>query len=232
MTELRADDIHTYYGEGHILQGVSLAAEKGSVVAVLGRNGVGKTTLIRSLIAFTPPRRGRVELAGNDVTGWPSYRIVQLGIGIVPQGRRMFPSLSVREHLDIARRDAPDGWDTERVFALFPRLRERTSNRARTLSGGEQQMLAVARALIGNPRILLMDEPTEGLSPFIVDELKRLIGVLKESGITILLVEQNLGFALAVADYTYVMDKGRIVHAAPPAALAADAEIKASYLGV
>jgi len=232
MTELRADDIHTYRGEGHILQGVSLAAEKGTVVAVLGRNGVGKTTLIRSLIAFTPPRRGRVELAGNDVTGWPSYRIVQLGIAIVPQGRRVFPSLSVREHLDIARRGARDGWDIERVFALFPRLAERASNRARTLSGGEQQMLAVARALIGNPRILLMDEPTEGLSPFIVDELKSLIRRLKDGGMTILLVEQNLRFALEVADYTYVMDKGRIVHAALPAALEADTEIKATYLGV
>jgi len=233
MPELRADDIHTYYGEGHILQGVSLAAEKGTVAAVLGRNGVGKTTLIRSLIAFTPPRRGRVELAGIDVTRWPSHRIVQLGIGLVPQGRRVFPSLSVREHLEIAGRDAgPDGWDIARVFALFPRLAERADNRARTLSGGEQQMLAVARALIGNPRILLMDEPTEGLSPFIVDALRALILQLKQNGMTILLVEQNLAFALAVADYTYVMDKGRIVYDGPPAALAAASEIKQTYLGV
>jgi len=233
MPELRADDIHTYYGEGHILQGVSLAAEKGTVAAVLGRNGVGKTTLIRSLIAFTPARRGRVELAGIDVTRWPSHRIVQLGIGLVPQGRRVFPSLSVREHLEIAGRAAgPDGWDIARVFALFPRLAERADNRARTLSGGEQQMLAVARALIGNPRILLMDEPTEGLSPFIVDSLRTLILQLKQNGMTILLVEQNLAFALAVADYTYVMDKGRIVYGGPPAALAAADEIKQTYLGV
>jgi branched-chain amino acid transport system ATP-binding protein len=233
MPELRADDIHTYYGESHILQGVSLAAEKGAVSAVLGRNGVGKTTLIRSLIAFTPARRGRIELAGTDVTRWPSHRIVQLGIGLVPQGRRVFPSLSVREHLEIAGR-APGrgGWDIARVFALFPPLAERADNRARTLSGGEQQMLAVARALIGNPRILLMDEPTEGLSPFIVDALRALILQLKQNGMTILLVEQNLAFALAVADYTYVMDKGRIVYDGPPAALAAASEIKQTYLGV
>jgi branched-chain amino acid transport system ATP-binding protein len=212
---------------------VSLEAARGAVVAVLGRNGVGKTTLIRSLMAFTPPRRGRVELAGSDVTRWPSHRIVQHGVALVPQGRRIFPSLSVRENLEIAQRDAAAGaWNIRAAFEQFPRLAERAANRARTLSGGEQQMLAVARALVGNPRVLLMDEPTEGLSPFIVEELGRLIVRLKDGGITMLLVEQNLAFALAVADYVYVMDKGRMVYEGTPAALQAASEITATYLGV
>lgn len=233
MSEIVAHDIHTYYGDGHILQGVSLAVERGAVVAVLGRNGVGKTTLIRSLIGFAPPRRGRVEFAGVDVSGWPVHRIVRLGIGVVPQGRRVFRSLSVREHLEIAQRSAGTGdWTIPRAFELFPRLAERAGNRAYTLSGGEQQMMSVARALVGNPRILLLDEPTEGLSLVIVEALQRLIAQLKADGVTILLVEQNLAFALDVADHVYVMDKGCIAFEAPPEVVKADADIQSTYLGV
>ncbi len=235
---LAAEDLHTYYGDSYVLQGVSLAVQRGRIAAVLGRNGVGKTTLIRSVIAFTPARRGKVLFEGKDITRWPSYRIAQSGIGLVPQGRRIFPSLSVRENLDIARRAVPQNdastqaWGLDRVLELFPPLRERWRNGAGTLSGGEQQMLAVARALVGNPRFLLMDEPTEGLSPQIVAELKELIQRLRAGGMAILLVEQNLDFALALADEVYVMDKGRIVFAGLPRDLANDEEIKHTYLGV
>ncbi len=229
------EDVHTYYGEGYVLQGVSLGVDRGRVVAVLGRNGVGKTTLIRTAIAFTPPRRGRVLFDDLDVARWPSYRIVRAGMGLVPQGRRVFPSLSVRENLEIAFRAAPRGdrgWSIDSALDLFPSLRERMRNGAGTLSGGEQQMLAVARALLGNPRLLLMDEPTEGLSPHIVEELKRLILSLRDEGLGVLLVEQNLAFALEVADHVHVMDKGKIVYEAPPRELAANDEIKRTYLGV
>jgi branched-chain amino acid transport system ATP-binding protein len=233
---LAVDDIHTYYGESYILQGISLAVERGRVVAVLGRNGVGKTTLIRSIIAFTSPRRGRVLFDGEDVTRWPSYRIGQAGMGLVPQGRRIFPSLSVRENLEIAARaafeDAKSPWTIDSALALFPALRDRLRNGAGTLSGGEQQMLAVARALVGNPRLVLMDEPTEGLSPQIVSELKQLVQTLRDSGLAILLVEQNIEFALDIADSVSVMDKGKIVWHGLPQDLAADEGIQKTYLGL
>lgn len=233
---LVVDDIHTYYGDGYVIQGVSLAVEAGSVACVLGRNGVGKTTLIRSVIAFTPPRRGRIVFDREDVTRWPAYRIVRAGMTLVPQGRRVFASLTVSENLSIALRAAKGSgspaWDEEAVFTLFPALRERRANRAATLSGGEQQMLALARALVGNPRLLLMDEPSEGLSPYLVEELKVLIGRLKANALAVLLVEQNLQFALDVADHVYIMDKGKIVYAAPPAVLLANDEVKKTYLGI
>ncbi len=230
-------DVHTYYGEGYVLQGVSLHVEQGTVVAVLGRNGVGKTTLIRTIIAFTPARRGEVIFKGMDITRAPAYRIVQMGMGIVPQGRRIFPSLTVRENLEIAyragaARDTGQRWDVKRVMDLFPRLQERALGRAGQLSGGEQQMLALARALIGNPDFLLMDEPSEGLSPFLVEELKGLVHQLKSTGLSVLLVEQHLAFALEVADYVYVMDKGRIVYESPPGRLAENEEVKTMYLGL
>ena len=191
--ELLVDDVHTFYGDSYVLQGVSLSMGKGSVVAVLGRNGVGKTTLVRTVIAFTPARRGRVLFAGQDVTRLPAYRIAQAGMALVPQGRRVFASLTVRENLEIANgRSAPGraslDWTLDAVLHLFPRLRERLSNRGGTLSGGEQQMLAIGRALIANPHLLLMDEPTEGLSPYVVEEIKQLILHLKQSGLSILLV--------------------------------------------
>jgi branched-chain amino acid transport system ATP-binding protein len=233
---LAVEDIHTYYGESYVLQGISLAVERGRIAAVLGRNGVGKTTLIRSVIAFTPPRRGRVVFDGKDVTRWPSYRIGQAGMGLVPQGRRIFPSLSVRENLEIAARaaasDTPAAWTIDSALALFPALRERLRNGAGTLSGGEQQMLAVARALVGNARIILMDEPTEGLSPQIVSELKQLVRKLRDSGLAILLVEQNIEFALDLADTVSVMDKGKIVWHGLPRDLAADEGVQKTYLGL
>ena len=230
MLEVR--DLHTYYGESYVLQGVSLRVEKSQVVGILGRNGMGKTTLIRSIIGFTPPRRGQVLFKGRDITGWPSYRSVDLGMGLVPQGRRVFASLTVRENLTVAARGAGGSWTIERVLDLFPRLRERAEHRASKLSGGEQQMLAIARALMTNPDFLLMDEPTEGLAPLLVREMGRVIADLKTRGLSILLVEQNLPLALKVADYVHILSRGRIVHSSAPQALWANEEIKARYLGL
>jgi branched-chain amino acid transport system ATP-binding protein len=235
---LEARDIHTYYGDSYVLQGVSLKVDRGSVVAVLGRNGVGKTTLMRSIIGFTPPRRGQLWFKGVEITRMPSYEIVQMGMGIVPQGRRIFPSLNVRENLEIADRhhraagDPSHRWTLTRVFGLFPRLQERLLHPGGALSGGEQQMLASARALIGNPEFLLLDEPTEGLAPLLVRELGRIIRQLKGEGLSMLLVEQNLPFALKLADYVYVMSKGRVVYESSPQLLAQNEEVKARHLGV
>jgi branched-chain amino acid transport system ATP-binding protein len=229
---LDVQDIHTYYGDSHVLQGVSLRVGRGRVVAVLGRNGMGKTTLIRSIVAFTPPRRGRIVFKDRDVTGWPSNRIVADGLGLVPQGRRVFRSLTVLENLQVAGRRNGGAWTVERAMDVFPRLRERAANRAGQLSGGEQQMLAIARALMGNPELLLMDEPTEGLAPLLVREVGRVIGDLKRQGLSILLVEQNLPLALSLADEVHVLSRGRIVHSSTPQALWTNDEVKARYLGV
>ena len=228
---LEVAELHTYYGESHVLQGVSLAVGPGEVVGILGRNGMGKTTLIRSIIGFTPARRGTVRFKGADITRWPPFRAVERGMGLVPQGRRVFPSLTVRENLEVARRQ-PGRWTLQSVYALFPRLGERARNRANKLSGGEQQMLAVGRALMTNPELLLMDEPTEGLAPLLVREVGRAIAELKREGLSILLVEQNLPLALAAADRIHVLSRGRIVHTCSPAELAADDEVKSRYLGV
>jgi branched-chain amino acid transport system ATP-binding protein len=224
-------DLHTYYGESHVVQGVSLGVGAGEVVTILGRNGMGKTTLIRSIIGFTPPRQGRVTFKGEAITGWPSYRLVERGMAVVPQGRRVFPSLSVRENLVVAARRGAR-WTEARVYELFPRLRERTRTRAGKLSGGEQQMLAIGRALMTNPDLLLMDEPTEGLAPLLVREVGRVILELRREGLSILLVEQNLPLALSVADRAHILSRGRIVHTAKPEELAADEAIKSRYLGV
>ena len=233
---LNIEDIHTYYGDSYVLQGVSLEVRPRTAVALLGRNGMGKTTLIRSIIGFARPRQGRVLFEGRDITRLPSHQIAHLGIGLVPQGRRIFPSLTVLEHLNVAARvDGAAGdraWTLDRVFALYPRLRERHAHRGSMLSGGEQQMLAIARALTTNPRLLLMDEPSEGLAPLLVRELRGSIGRLKEAGLSILLVEQNLPMALAIADEVYVLSKGRVVYRGTPAALSADAAVKHRYLGV
>jgi branched-chain amino acid transport system ATP-binding protein len=230
MLEVR--DIHTYYGDSYVLQGVSLSVEKGQVVGILGRNGMGKTTLIRSIIGFTPPRRGQVLFKGRDITSWASYRAVDLGMGLVPQGRRVFPSLTVLENLTIAARGTNGTWTVERVMDLFPRLRERVEHRAGKLSGGEQQMLAIARALMTNPDLLLMDEPTEGLAPLLVREVGRVIEGLKARGLSILLVEQNLPLALRVTDHVHVLSRGRIVHSSAPRALWENEEVKSRYLGL
>jgi branched-chain amino acid transport system ATP-binding protein len=228
---LAVADVHTYYGDSHVLQGVSLGVAPGEVVAILGRNGMGKTTLIRSVVGFTPPRRGRVRFQGEDISAWPPFRRIERGMALVPQGRRVFPSLSVRENLDVAR-GGRGRWDLERVYGLFPRLRERAPNRANKLSGGEQQMLAIGRALMSNPALLLMDEPTEGLAPLLVREVGRVIGELKREGLSILLVEQNLPMAASVADRVHVLNRGEIVYSGAPAELLANEEVKSRYLGV
>ena len=227
-------DVHTYYGESHVLQGTTLRAQRGKVTSILGRNGIGKTTLCRSLAGLTPARRGRIVLDGLDVTRLPAHRIANAGISLVPQGRRIFVSLTVHENLLIAARPAKagSGWNIDRVFALFPRLSERRHHGGNDLSGGEQQMLAIARALMANPLLLVMDEPTEGLAPVLVAEVGRLIRQLREEGTTILLVEQNAAFAVDVSDHTHVMHQGTIVHSSTPAALWENEEIKTQYLGV
>ena len=230
MLEVR--DIHTYYGDSHVLQGISLRMERGQVVGVLGRNGMGKTTLIRSIIGFTAPRRGQVLFKDHDITAWPSNRAVALGLGLVPQGRRVFPSLTVIENLTVAIKSSRGSWTLDRVLDLFPRLRERGAHRAGKLSGGEQQMLAIARALMTNPELLLMDEPTEGLAPLLVREVGRVIESLKSQGLSILLVEQNLPMALRVADHVHVLSRGRVVHSSAPDALWRNEEIKSRYLGL
>ena len=230
MLEIR--DIHTYYGDSHILQGISLSMESGQVVGILGRNGMGKTTLIRSIIGFTPPRQGHVLFKERDITAWPSNRVVTLGLGLVPQGRRVFPSLTVLENLLVANKSNGGRWTVERVMELFPRLRERRGNRAGQLSGGEQQMLAIARGLMTNPELLLMDEPTEGLAPLLVREVGRVIENLKSQGLSILLVEQNLPLALRVSDHVHILSRGRIVHSSAPQALWENEEIKRRYLGL
>ena len=230
MLEVR--DIHTYYGDSHVLQGVSLSMARGQVVGILGRNGMGKTTLIRSIIGFTMPRRGQVVFKERDITSWPSNRAVALGLGLVPQGRRVFPSLTVLENLAVAGKGNGGPWTMERVLELFPRLGERGAHRAGKLSGGEQQMLAIARALMTNPELLLMDEPTEGLAPLLVREVDAVIESLKSQGLSILLVEQNLALALRVADHVHVLSRGRIVHSSSPDALWRNEEIKSRYLGL
>jgi branched-chain amino acid transport system ATP-binding protein len=228
---LEVNDLHTYYGDSHVLHGVSLTVAAGEVLGILGRNGMGKTTVVRSIIGFTPPRRGLVRFKGEDITHAPPYLAVERGMGLVPQGRRVFPSLTVRENLEVARRGR-GRWTLERVLELFPRLAERARNRANKLSGGEQQMLAIGRALMTNPDLLLMDEPTEGLAPLIVREVGQIIGELRREGLSLLLVEQNLPFALAVADRVHVLSRGQIVHSSTPAELAANDEVKARHLGV
>ena len=228
---LRVLDVHTYYGDSHVLQGVTLHVEKGTVVAVLGRNGVGKTTLCRSLAGFTPARAGRVVFNDIEITHLPPHKIFGMHISLVPQGRRIFPSLTVEEHLAIAvQRHSP--LDVQKAFAVFPRLRERSHHRGNELSGGEQQMLAIARALVANPVLLVMDEPTEGLAPALVAEVASLIRRLKNEGTSILLVEQNAAFAVKVADYVHVMSKGKIVHSSEAKPLWENEEIKAQFLGV
>jgi branched-chain amino acid transport system ATP-binding protein len=263
-TALAVDDIHTYYGDSYVLQGVSLRVGRGTVAALLGRNGMGKTTLIRSIVGFTRPRRGRVLFGDRDITHAPSHEIARLGIGLVPQGRRIFPSLTVHENLTVAARarggaraspppgenprarteaggaaDVPvrgpsggPAWSLERVLELFPRLGERRGHRGNMLSGGEQQMLAIGRALMTNPRLLLMDEPSEGLAPLLVRNLGDAILRLKAQGLSMLLVEQNLPMALRVADDVYVLSKGHVVYHGAPADLAADVEVAHRYLGV
>lgn len=228
---LSVQDIHTYYRDSYVLQGVTLKVKSGQVAALLGRNGVGKTTLVRSIMGLTPAKRGTILFNDVDITHMSAHRIARLGIGLVPQGRHVFRSLTVKEHLQVTAR-GQGGWTFDRIVELFPNLRARLHSFADKLSGGEQQMLAAGRALVGNPALLIMDEPTEGLAPLMVQELGRAIQSLKQAGTSILLIEQQLAFALRYADVIFIMSKGQIVHRCMPAELVVDAKTKARYLGV
>jgi branched-chain amino acid transport system ATP-binding protein len=228
---LRIEGLHTYYGHGHILQGVDLEVPPGRIAAVLGRNGVGKTTTLRSIIGLASPRSGRILLGDQDVAGWPPHLIVRVGVGYVPEGRMIFPDLTVVENIQVAQRVPARQWSMERLFTLFPSLAERRRNKGSQLSGGEQQMLAVARALVTDPKVMLLDEPSQGLAPLVVEELTRLIARLRDEGVSLLLVEQNLKLAEAVADVVYVMVKGKMVYHAPLERFRAEREdVKAKYL--
>lgn len=234
MAILELVDVHTYYGESHALKGISLKVEERSVVALLGRNGMGKTTTIHSVVGITPPRYGVIRFKGKEISGLPSYEIGRAGVALVPQGRRIFPSLSVKENLSIAVRHnrREDSWSLDRVYSMFPILRQRASSRGNQLSGGEQQMLSIARALLTNPDLLLMDEPSLGLAPLIVQKVGDIISQLKSDGISILLVEQNLPMALRVSDYTYVLSKGEIVYHSTPEELDKNKEVQGKYLAI
>jgi len=233
MAILEVQDIHTYYGDAYVLQGLTLSLEQGQILGLLGRNGVGKTTLVNSIVGFTPPRRGKIFFKGSDITEVSSFETVRSGMGLVPQGRRVFPTLSVEENLLVAERHAErHGWQIERVYSLFPRLRERRNQRAKTLSGGEQQMLAIGRGLMTNPDCLIMDEPSEGLAPIIIQGVWEAVSRLKDEGLSILLVEQNASLALKLVDYVHVMSKGQVVYSSLPGDLQANQEIKSSYLGI
>lgn len=233
MLEVR--DIHSFYGEAHVLQGASLNVGEGEVVALLGRNGMGKTTLMRSIMGVSPPnvRSGTVRYKGELLTGMAAHLIARRGVGYVPQGRRLFPSLTVTEHLTVLKpAGATHGWTVAKAFEFFPRLAERRHHRGNQLSGGERQMLAVARALMIDPEIILMDEPSEGLAPVMVQHLEGIIRELKAAGLSILLVEQNLYSALAVAGRVYILETGRMVHEASAADIGAEPETLTKFLGV
>jgi branched-chain amino acid transport system ATP-binding protein len=227
---LELTNVHTYYGESYILHGISLNVKRDSIAALLGPNGMGKTTTVRSIIGFTPPRSGMIQFKGSRIEGLPSYKICQMGMALVPQGRRIFPSLSVEENLVIGERGM--GWSLERAYSFFPILKERAKQKGNLLSGGEQQMLCIARALLTNPDFLLMDEPSEGLAPLLVQEIGDIIAQLKSHGLSILLVEQNLPLALRVSDYVYILNKGIIVYQSTVEELSNNEEAKIKYLGV
>jgi branched-chain amino acid transport system ATP-binding protein len=223
MNALEAENLHTFYGKSHILHGVSLHVGEGELVTLLGRNGAGKTTTLRSLVGLTPSSQGTVKVFGNDTTGWPPYRIAASGVGFVPEGRRIFANLTVEENLKVPV-ERPGPWTTPRVYELFPRLAERKANKGRQLSGGEQEMLAIARALLLNPKLLLLDEPSQGLAPIIVQELFRVVVGMRKEGISVLLVEQNVRAAVEIADRAYVLDDGRVVYEGAAAEFAKDEE--------
>jgi branched-chain amino acid transport system ATP-binding protein len=229
---LAVRDLHAYYGESHVLQGVSLDVGEGESVALLGRNGAGKTTTINTIVGFVRARGGTVRVGDRDVTGKPPHRVAAAGVALVPQGRRVFADLTVRENLTIAARPSGGAWDLPRVLELFPSLEPRLANRGDELSGGEQQMVAIGRALLRDPVVLLLDEPSEGLAPKLVTEVGDALIRLRESGLSLLLVEQNLALATRVAQRVYVMNKGTIVFSGTTAELAAAGDVEARYLGV
>jgi branched-chain amino acid transport system ATP-binding protein len=236
MALLEISHVDTYYADSHILFDLSITVEAGEVVCLLGRNGAGKTTTVRSIAGLTPPRSGTITLRGRDIVGLPPFRIARLGIGFVPEDRRVFPNLTVHENLEVARRTWGNGsaspWSEDRVFDLFPILRERRRQAGGTLSGGEQQMLTIARTLMGNPEILLLDEPSEGLAPIVVDTLREQLGRLKASGLTIVLAEQNVRFVSDLGDRVYILEKGMVRYQGSMAGFLDDDEVRRTYLAV
>jgi len=231
---LAVEDLHAHYGKSHILHGVSLQVDAGEIVCVLGRNGVGKSTTLKSVMGLVAPSRGRVSFKGTPIAGMPPYRIARLGLGYVPEERRIFPTITVRENLLMGMKHGSrnEVWTPERVYEFFPRLREREHQRAGTLSGGEQQMLTMGRTLMGNPELLLVDEPTEGLAPMIVEQVERILGAVHQSGTPVLLVEQSMETALALAQRVYVMSKGQIVFSGSMQELQASESVRKQYLEV
>jgi branched-chain amino acid transport system ATP-binding protein len=230
---LALEGLNAHYGASHVLQGIDLEVPDGTITAVLGRNGVGKTTTLRTIMGLLPPSSGRVLLGGRDIAGWAPHLVARVGVAYVPEGRLIFPDLTVVENIRVAERRPAKEWPIDRLLELFPALRERAGNKGAQLSGGEQQMLALARALVSDPKVLLLDEPSQGLAPLVVRELARVIRRLCEGGVTILLIEQNMKLAEEIADRIAIMVKGRIVYSASPAAFRAEeASIRTQYLTV
>jgi branched-chain amino acid transport system ATP-binding protein len=228
---LRLKGVHTYYGTGHILQGVDFEILQGTITGILGRNGVGKTTTVRTIMGLTPPRDGNIYLDGVNIARWPPHMIARAGVAYVPEGRMIFPDLTVVENIEVAKRKMPLVWTIARLFDLFPGLAERRTHKGGQLSGGEQQMLAVARALVTDPKVLLLDEPSQGLAPLIIKELSQVITQLSQENVTVLLVEQNLRLAEMLSNRISIMVKGRIVYNAPIKDFKENqAKIKAKYL--
>ena len=230
MNAIEINGLNTYYGKSHILHDVSLAAAEGSITTLLGRNGAGKTTTLRSVMGLTPARSGHVQVFGKDTTRLSPFRIARLGVGYVPEGRRVFANLTVEDNLKVPQGDSGP-FTIPRIYELFPRLEERRLNRGRQLSGGEQEMLSIARALLLNPKVLILDEPSQGLAPLIVRDVFKTVASMKQEGMTVLLVEQNVRLSLEIADTAYVLDHGVVVHAGPAAELAADEALIQSLAG-
>ncbi len=232
---LAAEALHVYYGASHVLHGVSLSMAPGEAVSLIGRNGMGKTTLLRAIVGLTPPRRGTVKLAGADMTGGPTHRVARAGVAMVPEGRGIFPNLTVREHLVMSARRGPDGradWTFERILALFPRLAERSRQLGLQLSGGEQQMLSIGRALMTNPSLLLLDEATEGLAPLVRKDIWSVVAAIKATGVATLIVDKDIRALAGVSDRSVVLAKGRVVFEGKTTELAARPQLLNRYLGV
>jgi len=230
---LQVEEIHTFYGTSHILFGISFNIQEGEAVCLLGRNGAGKTTTLRTIIGLTPPREGSIRFTGQEMVGKPPYYIAQAGIGFVPDDRRIFPDLTVRQNILVARRERGGAiWSLDRIYTLFPKLKDLDSHMGTQLSGGEQQMLTIARTLMTNPRLLLLDEPGEGLAPLVIRAMKEQLGEIKKLGLTMLICEHNVGLATALSDRAYVMDKGTIRYQGTIEELRREEEIRKKYLMV